>query len=56
VKEESSPIFDAPWWRYYELIILLQYCDDSQMQTNMNELVSYYLGSMEPNSIDILIY
>jgi hAT family C-terminal dimerisation region len=30
--------------------------DDSQMQTNMNELVSYYLGSMEPDGIDILGY
>jgi hAT family C-terminal dimerisation region len=30
--------------------------DDSQMQTNMNELVSYYLGSMEPDGIDILSY
>jgi hAT family C-terminal dimerisation region len=30
--------------------------DDSQMQTNMNELVSYCLGSMEPDSIDILDY
>jgi hAT family C-terminal dimerisation region len=30
--------------------------DDSQMQTNMNELVSYYLGSMEPDGIDILDY
>jgi hAT family C-terminal dimerisation region len=30
--------------------------DDSQMQTNMNELVSFSLGSMEPNSIDILGY
>jgi hAT family C-terminal dimerisation region len=30
--------------------------DDSQMQTNMNELVSYYLGSTEPDSIDILDY
>jgi hAT family C-terminal dimerisation region len=29
---------------------------DSQMQTNMNELVSYYLGSMEPDGIDILSY
>jgi hAT family C-terminal dimerisation region len=30
--------------------------DDSQMQTIMNELVSYYLGSMEHDSIDILDY
>jgi hAT family C-terminal dimerisation region len=30
--------------------------DDSQMQTNMNELVSYCLESMEPDSIDILGY
>jgi hAT family C-terminal dimerisation region len=30
--------------------------DDSQMQTNMNELVSYYLGSMDPDDIDILGY
>jgi hAT family C-terminal dimerisation region len=30
--------------------------DDSQMQTNMNELVSYYLGGMEPDGIDILGY
>jgi hAT family C-terminal dimerisation region len=30
--------------------------DDSQMQTNMNELVSYCLGSMEPDGIDILGY
>jgi hAT family C-terminal dimerisation region len=28
--------------------------EDSQMQTNMNELVSYCLGSMEPDGIDIL--
>jgi hAT family C-terminal dimerisation region len=26
------------------------------MQTNMNELVSYCLGSMEPDGIDILGY
>jgi hAT family C-terminal dimerisation region len=30
--------------------------DDSQMQINMNELVSYCLGSMKPNGIDILGY
>jgi hAT family C-terminal dimerisation region len=30
--------------------------DDSQMQTNMNELVSYCLGSMELDGIDILGY
>jgi hAT family C-terminal dimerisation region len=30
--------------------------DDSQMQTNMNELVNYCLGSMEPDGIDILSY
>jgi hAT family C-terminal dimerisation region len=30
--------------------------DDSHMQTNMNELVSYCLGSMEPDGIDILGY
>jgi hAT family C-terminal dimerisation region len=30
--------------------------DDSQMQRNMNELVSYCLGSMEPDGIDILVY
>jgi hAT family C-terminal dimerisation region len=30
--------------------------DDSQMQTNMNELVSYCLGSMKPDGIDILDY
>jgi hAT family C-terminal dimerisation region len=30
--------------------------DNSQMQTNMNELVSYCLGSIEPDSIDILSY
>jgi hAT family C-terminal dimerisation region len=30
--------------------------DDSQMQTNMNELVSYCLGSMKSDSIDILGY
>jgi hAT family C-terminal dimerisation region len=30
--------------------------DDSQIQTNMNELVSYCLGSMEPDGIDILDY
>jgi hAT family C-terminal dimerisation region len=30
--------------------------DDSQMQINMNELVCYCLGSMEPDSIDILSY
>jgi hAT family C-terminal dimerisation region len=30
--------------------------DDSQMQTNMNELVSYCLRSMESESIDILGY
>jgi hAT family C-terminal dimerisation region len=30
--------------------------DDSQMQINMNELVSYCLGSMEPDGIDILGY
>jgi 2-polyprenyl-3-methyl-5-hydroxy-6-metoxy-1,4-benzoquinol methylase len=30
--------------------------DDSQIQTNMNELVSYCLGSMEPDGIDILSY
>jgi hAT family C-terminal dimerisation region len=30
--------------------------DDSQMQTNMNELVSYCLGSMQPDDIDILDY
>jgi hAT family C-terminal dimerisation region len=28
----------------------------SQMQTNMNELVSYYLGSIKPDGIDILGY
>jgi hAT family C-terminal dimerisation region len=32
----------------------LEQDDDSQMQTN--ELVSYYLGSMEPDGIDILGY
>jgi hAT family C-terminal dimerisation region len=30
--------------------------DDSQMQTNMNELVSYCLGNMESDGIDILGY
>jgi hAT family C-terminal dimerisation region len=30
--------------------------DDSQMQTHMNELVSYCLGSMKPDGIDILGY
>jgi hypothetical protein len=30
--------------------------DDSQIQINMNKLVSYYLGSMEPDGIDILGY
>jgi hAT family C-terminal dimerisation region len=30
--------------------------DDSQIQTNMNELVSYCLGSMEPDGIDIIVY
>jgi hAT family C-terminal dimerisation region len=30
--------------------------DDSQMQTNMNELVSYCLGSMKPDGIDIHDY
>jgi hAT family C-terminal dimerisation region len=30
--------------------------DDSQMQTNINELVSYYLESMEPDGIDIFGY
>jgi hAT family C-terminal dimerisation region len=30
--------------------------DDSEMQINMNELVSYCLGSMEPDGIDILGY
>jgi hAT family C-terminal dimerisation region len=30
--------------------------DDSQMQTNINELVSYCLESMKPDNIDILSY
>jgi 2-polyprenyl-3-methyl-5-hydroxy-6-metoxy-1,4-benzoquinol methylase len=30
--------------------------DDSQIQINMNELVSYCLGSMKPDGIDILGY
>jgi hAT family C-terminal dimerisation region len=30
--------------------------DDSQIQTNMNELDSYCLESMEPDGIDILDY
>jgi hAT family C-terminal dimerisation region len=30
--------------------------DDSQIQINMNELVSYCLGSMKHDSIDILSY
>jgi hAT family C-terminal dimerisation region len=30
--------------------------DNSQMKTNMNELVSYCLESMEPDDIDILGY
>jgi hypothetical protein len=30
--------------------------DDSQMQINMNELVSYCLGSMEPDDINIIGY
>jgi 2-polyprenyl-3-methyl-5-hydroxy-6-metoxy-1,4-benzoquinol methylase len=30
--------------------------DESQMQTNMNELVSYCLGSMKPDGINILGY
>jgi hAT family C-terminal dimerisation region len=40
----------------YALLRDLEEDDDSQMQTNMNELVSYCLGSMEPDSIDILDY
>jgi hAT family C-terminal dimerisation region len=30
--------------------------DESQMQTNMNDLVSYYLGNMKPDGIEILNY
>jgi hAT family C-terminal dimerisation region len=30
--------------------------DDSQIQININELVSYCLGSMKPEGIDILGY
>jgi hypothetical protein len=38
------------------LLRYLEEDDDSQMQTNMNELVSYCLGSMKPVGIDILGY
>jgi hAT family C-terminal dimerisation region len=40
----------------YALLRVLEEDDDSQMQTNMNELVSYCLESMEPDDIDILGY
>jgi hAT family C-terminal dimerisation region len=40
----------------FALLRDLEEDDDSQMQTNMNELVSYCLGSMKPDGIDILGY
>jgi hAT family C-terminal dimerisation region len=39
-----------------QVLINIRQDDDSQIQTNMNELVSYCLGSMEPDGIDILDY
>jgi hAT family C-terminal dimerisation region len=40
----------------FALLRDLEEDDNLQIQTNMNELVSYYLGSMEPDGIDILSY
>jgi hAT family C-terminal dimerisation region len=42
--------------RRFALLRDLEKDDDSQMQTNMNELVNYYLGSMKPDNIDIFGY
>jgi hAT family C-terminal dimerisation region len=40
----------------FALLRDLEEDDDSQIQTNMNELVSYYFGSMKLDGIDILSY